>query len=59
MIAVKSGFFIKQSMKRFIVRELAVHVREKERVLPELAAKKLDIHPEEIRNWGIIRKSLE
>ena len=59
MIAVKSGFFIKQSMKRFIVRELAVHVREKERVLPELAAKKLDIHPEEIRNWGIIRKSLD
>jgi uncharacterized FAD-dependent dehydrogenase len=59
LIAVKSGFFIKQSMKRFIVRELAVHVREKERVLPELAAKKLDIHPEEIRNWGIIRKSLD
>lgn len=59
MIAVKSGFFIKQSMKRFIVRELAVHVREKEWVLPELAAKKLDIHPEEIRNWGIIRKSLD
>ena len=52
MIAVKSGFFIKQSMKRFIVRELAVHVREKEWVLPELAAKKLDIHPEEIRRRG-------
>ena len=52
MIVVKSGFFVKQGMKKFIVRELAAHVRENERSLPGLAAKKLNIRPEEIQAWG-------
>ncbi|PWL47826.1 MAG: hypothetical protein DBY39_04735 [Clostridiales bacterium] len=59
MIVAKSGFFVKQGMKKFIVRELAAHVRENERSLPGLAAKKLNIRPEEIQAWGIVRKSLD
>ena len=46
-------------MKKLIIHELAVSVREREDVLPGRIAKKLGIRVQDIRAWGIVRKSLD
>lgn len=46
-------------MKKWLIHEVRLPVGTPETTLPRAAARKLGIAPEEVQDWGIVRKSLD
>ena len=46
-------------MKKWLIHEVRLPVGMPETTLPRAAARKLGIAPEEVQDWGIVRKSLD